>query len=304
MKRSLILLLTPLFLFSCEKVMQVTLPYEGNKFVLYSELSPSNVVQVQIQRTFPPTGSVHLDNSFLDTALVVLFENDSVLDTLVRQNKSDVFISPKAIKPQERKSYRIRVSAPGFETAESLPEVIPPLLTINSYVFTENEVISPFNPRTPTKFFEIRFSSPPQNVDWFTVEIVPFSGSYSNSANIISDLYVPDFGNACVYSYTSRLKIYNSSCFNKEYNKLGFFVEMEGAIQDRDPQFPPGGAVTSLHIKISSAGKMYPEFYQNLHPTEDLFKVFETVQPTVSNVTNGYGAILGKNETIVKVNAP
>jgi Domain of unknown function (DUF4249) len=277
---------------SCEKVLDVTLPYEGNKFVIFGELSPQNLVSVQVERTFPPTGEVTFNNDYLSTTKVTLIEDNKEIEILKRIGISTIFSSEGLYKPKLGKAYKVRVEAAGFITAESKPNIIPAPIEINNVAFAGKEVVSPLNQQIPTKLLTIDFGKIPEDATYFLAEIVTLYKNKETSANVISDLTIPEFASPCVYDYTSKKKIYNSECFNKKENRINFFVELEDSNQKQ---------IDKVSINLSSTNKFYLDFYSNLNPTEGLFKAFQTSRPTVTNINNGYGAILTKNSVTVNL---
>lgn len=295
MKRKILFLFVVLACLSCEKVLNVTLPYEGNKFVIYGELSPQNVISVQIERTYPPTGEVEFTMDYLNETQVILLEDSKEIETLKRIANTTIFTSAKQFKPKEGKSYQIRVKAPNFFTALSEPQTIPPPVQIKRAGFVDKVVFSPLNERTPTKFLEIEFEKPSTKGIYLVSELVAQYQGMNTSSNIISDMTIPEFGNPCIYPYSSRRKIFNGDCFTKERNILNFFVELKGTAETLPNQYQEV-TVDAVSIKLSSSNKFYLDFYSQLSPTEGIFKAFETARKTVTNIKDGYGAILVKNE--------
>jgi Domain of unknown function (DUF4249) len=285
---------------SCEKVLNVTLPYEGNKFVIFGELSPQNVVSVQVERTFPPTGEVTFNNDYLSTTKVTLIEDNKEIEILKRIGISTIFSSEGLYKPKLGKAYKVRVEAAGFITAESKPNIIPAPIEINNVAFAGKEVVSPLNQQIPTKLLNIDFGKIPEDATYFLAEIVALYKNTETSAIVISDLTIPEFGSPCVYDYTSRKKIYNSDCFNKKENRINFFVELEVYVEVSPNKYMQK-QIDKVSINLSSTNKFYLDFYSNLNPTEGLFKAFQTSRPTVTNINNGYGAILTKNSVTVNL---
>lgn len=280
---------------SCERALNVTLPYEGNKFVIFGEFSQQDVIKVQVERTFPPTGEVTFSNDYLNTVKVTLIEDNQVIEVLKRVENSTTFLSTQLYKPKVGRIYQIRVEAPDFVTAESEPQLIPLPLKISSFAFADKEVSSPLNQKTPTKLLVIEFEKPSTNGTYFVAEINALYKGKMMFTNIISDMTIPEFGSPCAYTFNSRRQIFNGDCFNKETNKLNFFVELEGTAEVLPDNFERR-TIEGLNIKLSSTSRFYLDFYSNLSPTEGIFKAFESSRPTVTNIKNGYGAVLAKNE--------
>lgn len=291
---------------ACERILNVTLPYEGNKFVVFGELSPQQVVSVRVERTYPPTGEVQFSTGYLNMTKVTLIEDNQDIEVLRRIDNSNVFISTRQFKPKVGRSYQIRVEAPDFATAISEPQNIPLPVKNLSAVFSEKIVFSPLNERNPTKWLEVKFEKPVGIGIYLVAEIEGLHRDVKTSSNVISDRSVPEFGSPCAYSFSSSYKVFNGDCFNGSKNQLNFYVELEGTVQSSS-----GGGVTgnnvridAVSIKLSTSNEFNMSFYSNLSPTDGFLKAFETSKSTVTNVRNGYGGILVKNESSIRIPVP
>ena len=125
MKKFIMLLLSTSVFVSCEDELNVTLPYDGNRFVLYSELSPNKIVDIKVERTYPPTGKFELDNTYLTKTIVELYEEQKFVETLKRVGNTNMYGSPSLFKPKVGKRYHFKVKAEGFSVAESKTQLIP-----------------------------------------------------------------------------------------------------------------------------------------------------------------------------------
>jgi hypothetical protein len=301
MKKILLAILSPLVFVSCEDQLNVTLPYDGNRFVLYSELSPNKVVDIKVERTYPPTGKFDLDNTFQNTTKVELYENEKWKETLVRNKATNMYISPSGYKPVVGKSYYFKVKADGFQDAKSKPQIIPNPIEVSSVGFSDEKVTSPLNVSSPTKLLKIKFKKVDQDNLYVAVEITGRYNEINTSNNIISTKSPAEFGDPCIYDLASYLKIYNTKCYNKEENEITFYIEMLGYTE-----LPKPGekTITDLKIKLSIVSSFYYDYISTYNPPDGIFKAFQPINPTLTNIENGFGAVLGKNENVIYYKIP
>jgi len=107
----------------------VELPYEGDRLVLYMILVPDQPFSAQLTRTAPPTGIQPTDWEVVD-ALIQVWEDDQVLDTLAYETDRERYISSRNLSPAEGRRYAIRASASGFPELGSPSVSLPPALPI------------------------------------------------------------------------------------------------------------------------------------------------------------------------------
>lgn len=304
MKKIIALFILTAVLLGCEQTLNVTLPYVGDRFVLYAELSPNTVAEVKVERTYPPTGQYSLDTEYLNKTNVELYEEGNFVETFIRKGISNRFVSGSSFKPKVGKSYYFRVTAEGFEEAISEPQTIPANLAIINAQFSDEEVTYRLNKSTPMKLLVITLPPPLKLGENFKLSLNSYYKNYLTSTNIVPTVAISEFGSPCYLYYD----LYKSACFDKAQNELKFFVESEGIVQDNLDHFDPNSLgnqkITSVRIEAASVSDFYKEFYINSNPPEGIFKAFQPIQATVTNVKGGYGAVLAKNETVINVKVP
>jgi hypothetical protein len=114
---------------SCQRVLPVELPYEGDRLVLYMILVPDQPFSAQLTRTAPPTGTQPTDWQVAD-ALLQVWEDDQLLDTLVYEAALEQYVSLRKLSPEEGRRYAVRANAPGFPEVRSPAVSLPPALPI------------------------------------------------------------------------------------------------------------------------------------------------------------------------------
>lgn len=115
------------------------LPAEPSKLVLSSLLSPDSVASIAVSYTYPVTTPwTEIPVLYeVDSADVRLYE-DSVLVEIMPYVGQGRYVSASGFKPQVNHAYYYIVSAPGYDTAYSLPETVPDMVPITSYAFIDS----------------------------------------------------------------------------------------------------------------------------------------------------------------------
>jgi hypothetical protein len=230
-----------------------------------------------------------------------LVYNEKWKETLVRNKATNMYISPSGYKPVVGQSYYFKVKADGFQDAKSKPQIIPNPIEVSSVGFSDEKVTSPLNVSSPTKLLKIKFKKVDQDNLYVAVEITGRYNEINTSNNIISTKSPAEFGDPCIYDFASYLKIYNTKCYNKEENEITFYIEMLGYTE-----LPKPGekTITDLKIKLSIVSTFYYDYISTYNPPDGIFKAFQPINPTLTNIENGFGAVLGKNENVIYYKIP
>lgn len=298
-------------LVACQKPFDVMYPYDGDKFVMYAELDSDQAVRVRIDRTYPPTGAVRFDDSFLNQTMVTLYEDGKLIDTLQREGKADFVSSKNSPKLTVGKFYSVRAIAPNFKDAISVNELLLPKPSITGISALEGTVPALLNPQIPAKVLVIKLNNIPKNSAYIRFDITANYNNISTSADVASPLYSLDIDNPCIVS-TRKEYLFKTDCI-RENEEIRFFVESIGGLQLQDQprfpiieQFPVNGQpqtpilegnqeINNIDVKISAVNAIYHDFHTNFRQENGIFAVLEGIGTTVTNVKNGYGAILCSN---------
>lgn len=120
-----------LCLVSCEKELELDAEFKTTKLVVYSLFSNNEVWEVEVTNSLNILESKSFE--FVDNANVeIQDEGGNLIERLVFQDSS--YISAIGTKPQLDKTYRIKVSAPNFETVTSQGKCADnvPIISIDS----------------------------------------------------------------------------------------------------------------------------------------------------------------------------
>ena len=123
------------------------------QFVLKSLLNPDSVVSIAVHHTVSastPWSEIPFP-FFVDSATVTLYE-DSILVEILPHTHNGIYTSANGYRPKAQHSYYFVVSAPGYDTAYNLPEIIPDTASIESVVFIDS--IGIYQPQNYNYFLE------------------------------------------------------------------------------------------------------------------------------------------------------
>lgn len=118
-------------LVSCELTKEIDYDtnYGGDKIVIHGYISPQDGARVMVKKTVPPNAVQ--SNDSVSQALVCLFEDGSMVETLVSED-GYVFSSPPSFKPKYGATYHVEVVAEGMPKAISNPQSIFQPVNIDS----------------------------------------------------------------------------------------------------------------------------------------------------------------------------
>ena len=285
---------------ACSKPFDVEYPFEGDRFVMYTTLDSDEVIQVKLDKTYPPTGKVEFEYGFLKETVVTLYENGVLIDTLKRVNTS-FFQSTKRTKPTIGSYYSIKAEAPDFLSAISEDELLLPKVEIAEISVDDRKVPSPLNPDTPAHVVRIKLKSIPKNVAYIEFNLTGKFNDIATSANVSSPIYSNDIDNPCVVQVRNDY-LFKSDCI-KEGQEIVFLVESMGTLQIFQPGFYPTGpdTVNNIDVEINTVNQSYFDFHTNFFQENGLFAALEGINATVTNVKNGYGAILCRNGNQINI---
>ena len=283
------LIILSFIILSCKyTALDIPLPNEGNKMVVFGVLTANTPIEIKIKPTHPPIGEIKLNE--IENAHMLLFENNVLVSEL---NYAENGIYTSSFKPQVGLHYHLEVSCEGYETLISEAVVIPDMPEISEIDFTER-IVSTMNDGVPAQKLKLIISDKLETVDFYS-----FSSYFSNENE---QIYLPEFSindlapdeSPCYAAYFQQ-NIYNDYC--QKNSKL----EIERGYELETGYFESNAPVTATFI-IRKLTKSYYDFAVSQYPYVDLESAFITPGKTVSNIKGGYGMIAGASEIKVKLN--
>lgn len=131
MKNRFVVVSFMLLIAGCEKDITVKVPQQPTKLVVNGIINMGNPFRVSVGKTAGILDLTTPDSYKVTNALVQLYENGTLRDTLVYNANNDVYRVKNNTLAQTGNTYRIQVTAPGFTTAEALT-VAPATIAIQS----------------------------------------------------------------------------------------------------------------------------------------------------------------------------
>ncbi len=287
--KSLILLLIFFVIVGCkERQISLSLPYEGDKLVLFSQIRANDTVQIEVQKTYPPTGkSTYIDG--ISDATVKLFGQDRFLE-LLKFTRKGIYVSSSGRKWQQGSKYKIEVNAPGFSLTTTEIETMPAKPVVAGYEFGR-AIDSKFNSGIPSKELIINIEDNVNEENYYMIVVKRTVGKNTFGVNIF-DLDKPnDFEDPCQFSYLSNIVLTDLCSVNgiitlKKGIEIRYPFDLDIDLTARD----------KIVVYTRQISKSYYEFCKSYYNEDDLVVAFKTPYPRHTNITGGYGIFSGFNE--------
>ncbi|MFY0252488.1 DUF4249 domain-containing protein [Chitinophaga sp. 30R24] len=262
-----------LFLFACEKHMDIHLPYEGDKIVVNTLIQPDSVIYIRVTRSVPT--NVYDESGYKDIrkASVTLLEDSLPIAPLQVQEISGLFYFVTTQKAIRGKRYTVEVAAPGLQ-AITATDTLPLLPEVNNATAQKNSNRVQFTLRDR-----------PGAADYYRIRIM-----VTHTDETISWLLFrldPAFNNNLVDFFTSGT--YNSLVMSDErFNgkEINFVLQTADLLTD----------VTRVTVEVSSlTHDTYQYFSTVLAQKENTGIIIGAPVRVFTNVVNGYGIVGGIN---------
>lgn len=272
----------------CETERFVNLPEHTPRLVVHGYVETGEPFSIAVGRSFRADIVTTLDTTMIRNATVILFENGVFRDTLDYNIVQQRYLS-NSVMAVPGNTYRLTVSAPGFESVESTVTAPFPIPTAELHYIRGTRTSLDGTLMDDVVF---RFNDPPGQENYYLARI-------ETSGNITS--------NFCVYSYDPVVERYQSDVNPFEANNC---IDND-AIQFADRFFNGQSKEISLSASSSTlspntdpvANRVYrpyltrysvsKEFYQYVKSEIrlDLSSSDPFAQPVSikGNITNGYG---------------
>lgn len=266
-----------LLLWGCTTPLDVVLPFEGKKLVVWCILSPDKTVSVRIDRTYPPTGELLYEAS-ITNATIELIENDKVIETL-KYASEGVYISPKQYKPIAGHGYKIRARANGFPDVESDLEIVPLSPQVTGSSFTKKEI----------NRITIGLQDYKDQINQYSIQIM---GTYKGKpVNINAEnLSRPDdINDNCGFRGNLNTFFYQDVCFDGTILKTSYAANLFGTVQvlNSEGKFE-NKECDQVQLLVRNVSASYFNFYKTT-PPEDIDLAFKQPISKLYNLKGGYG---------------
>ena len=294
---SVIISFTLIFHNCIESNSTLEIPFEGNKIVAYSFLSPSKPIAIQVTQLQMIKGKP--DTSvWLKTAIVKVFENKIFLEQL-RYDSAGFYASTRHYRPRKGQLYHFEITAPDFSPVVSEGDTIPwEARNIKNIVFTDS--VSLFNygevlgnlkiyidkPKIQPNYYGCKFRIYNHTQNWLTLPTLEnafsgFGGLPCEFAEMNNDL---DLG-----------LVFSDKCLQGDNQNINF------RFQSLLRYDTIGLKTDSVHVYFHTLSPNTFKFAQSLYlhyASRDLQSV---PLPVFSNIKGGYGFVGCYNSDTVSV---
>ena len=130
------LILVCFILLSCNKLVDIEMPEHKPQLVLHGYVTTGDYFAVSIGKTMAVSNYMDYQQTFVDNAWVVLYEEDNFRDTLRYDAQKKKYAS-QTVKAEPGKTYTVRAGADGFTTIEATATATRPVNTVE-IVHTRN----------------------------------------------------------------------------------------------------------------------------------------------------------------------
>lgn len=294
MKKFLLFLLCAWSLAACEKSIKVTLPADPAKLVMNAVVRVGDPIVISLSRSRSIKETNQQIPAGIAGALVVLYVDGQVADTLHALTSSDTSTYATRIIAQPGKTYRLYAAAKGYESIEATATA-PTNVPITSWDFKPNARQSTYGGSDDA--LNIGFTDPGGSRDFYVMLIAEAydAGTEMDFYSYASCAYTSDpsvetaassdplSSDECISSNSIFLR---DVLFNGADKKLGLYL--------------PAG---SLNPQIDTAGnKQYANIYL-YHVSEEFYKYLKSYRASQdangnpfsepinvsTNVQGGYG---------------
>ena len=284
----LMLLLAAIVMTGCERETQVKLPPHIPRLVVHGYVQTDSLFRVALGKTFAADILLAESDTYVTGATLQLYEDGTLKETLAYDASTKRYYST-ATRAGAGHTYRLTVTAPGFETAEATttaPFPISSLLVILRRNVRTDENGNPLND------IIFRFADPAATTDFYMAEVNRPATSNSGF---------------CVYSYDPVVEKYQAtlnpfsatSCIS---NKEVLFSDRSFSGQVKEIALSADKSYTEETIDAATGNTLRP-YLKRYCITADYFRFVKNIialnevsndpfaRPVANftNVKNGYG---------------
>ncbi len=299
-----------LLLFSCTKEIEIEIPENQHKLVVYATIVPLTFPMPKDLGVVLQSSKHIFDTSttFIDDAEVLYYENSILKDTLIYNDTLNTYVISESMSdyPIAGNTYSIKIIKEGYDT-------ITASTTIPSKVNITDTVITPiaYFDETGSVFSEIAitFTDPANETNYYELAVSDIAFSYDNP----DDFYELSTNDKIITSES-----YYPSLMRFDVNKPKYLLFTDKEINGKEhilniyytpPQRESDKRYISAHyisIHLRNVTKEYYKFkttmIQQLYSRQEDI-LYGTGEPlnVISNIKNGYGLFASFNNDIVSL---
>jgi hypothetical protein len=284
-----------IFLTACEKTVKIDIPQKDPKLVVNAWLEKDQTIELVVgkSRHILQQQSNNLREDYTEkNAVPVIYENNIAIDTLIYQPGSYSYksINNKTVKTGQ--TYSIKVTAPGYEQAESVT-IVPTQSEIAELRRTRNARTNSFGNSMDEVLIKI---NDPVEKNFYLVQV--FGSSFGSSQGMkvycvsTTDKDIEPIGdNADPLStdncYDGGSLLLSDVNFNGRQKQIRLYIE-SNMIQDYTA---PDGRVYRPYVKVQRITEDYFRYVKSYHNYYNASgNPFAEPVNVYSNVKNGFGS--------------
>lgn len=284
----LMVLLMVIVVSGCERETQVKLPAHTPRLVVHAYVQTDSLFRVALGKTFAADVLLPEGDTYVTGAVLQLYENGSLKETLAYDAVAKRYYSIST-RAAAGKTYRLVVSAPGFETAEAT-SIAPFLVSTQSAIIRRN--VRTDENGNPLNDIIFKFADPASTTDYYLAEV---------------NRPVTSNSGFCVYSYDPVIEKYQAtlnpfSATNCISNKEVLFSDRSFNGQVKEITISADKTYTEETVNAITGDTLRP-YLKRYCITADYFRFVKNIialnevnndpfaRPVANftNVKNGYG---------------
>lgn len=279
---------------SCERYRTLDIPSQPSRLVVHAYVETGDLFSLSVGRSYSSSEATQIDQTYVINATVVLYEDDIIIDTLYYDSITKRYVSLTA-RAVPGKTYKVVVSAGGFETVEAVTKApLPvPAISVTHQIGTGTNTVGDVLDN-----ITFRFKDPPGVSNYY---MAIMKGGYRHQSYF------------CVYTYDPVVENYQTAVNPFEQSSCIFSDEIlynDRSFNGLDKQITLSAGSDELQpVTDQQTGEIYRPYLKRYNVPEELYRYVKTesslnilssdpfASPVVigGNVRNGYGifAVLG-----------
>jgi hypothetical protein len=285
MVKNSILFIFILFLVSCEKSLDISLPFEKEKLVVFAQLTHNKPIKAKLSHTLNPNKTINFNLKPFNDVKILVYKGEVLFDSLKTIDNSN-FIGNKNITQTDR--YKIKIVSITWGNTES--EFIYPIESdFEVNIKNKGPVISKLNPDTKSIRIEANIFSPVISKDYFRINIfLPNKNVFLTKSPVEQN---ESISNSCSFFLYDLSYIKKSNCVQDSF-KISYDVELKYFDASLKKSLEPD----SIMISVNKFDENFYEYLTTQSDNNFLENAFYTPHIFKSNFSNSIGIFFAIQE--------
>jgi hypothetical protein len=271
-----------LFFLSCEKELDIQIPYEGDEYVIYGELPLAEPVSIYVTKTSAVNGVLDFEVA-LEDLTVLLYENEMVIDTL-ELTEHNYFRSDYRIKTKLGNQYHIDIFNKANTLIAATQSQTPSKLLENISFTVKPESIKSSNVGIDARELFISIKDEDAADNFYSFNMRAYSSGKRSSITTFVIGKNPDIKDNCGFFFREGYT-FTDKCFINEIGVISHGVELRSYDSIRDVVRIPDSVV----VTFKTIDKYYYDYFASITEVSLFENAFVAPQPLKSNMRKGLG---------------